>query len=198
MGGGEPFAHMPAGSSNTIPSPGRNYLRALRRHNTHPLAGGKAQGNYTVPHESRNRPVKGFIALLITSTFLCSCRYSFDKGDLSLINVYNTGDTLVFQGDNGSVGSIEITDKQFRYNGISEGYSGDPETCYIDYRTIPPGEPVLTTFGGPQGLQYSNEKGFLSATKWKRGEAAAIRMRYGGFAGKIPTDQPVEDGNDGG
>jgi hypothetical protein len=140
--------------------------------------------------------MKKLIAFSLVLTTLFSCRYSFDKKDLSVINTYNIGDTLVFQSDKGLLDSIEIIDKQFQYNGLSEGYSGDPQTCRIIYKTISPSKPMLVGFGGSQGDVYSNEKYLLSAVKWKKDEAATIDIKYGGFGGKIPNKQKLLNDNE--
>ncbi|MBK9532185.1 MAG: hypothetical protein IPO42_10360 [Chitinophagaceae bacterium] len=134
---------------------------------------------------------KHLIIIPILLTSLLSCQYSFDKNDLKIISTYNVGDTLVFKSDSGLYDSLEIIDKQFRYNGISEGYSGNPETGYIVYRSIPPSEPELVGFGGSKGDVYSNEKYLLSAVKWDKHKRATIDIKYGGFSGEIPNEEKL-------
>ncbi|MEN9599259.1 MAG: hypothetical protein RL596_1578 [Bacteroidota bacterium] len=137
--------------------------------------------------------VKNQIALLLIVTTLFSCRYSFDKKDLSILDTYNIGDTIIFQSDNGFYDSIVIIDKQLKYNGISEGYSGNPQTCDITYKTIPPSKPELVGFGGSQDDVYSNEKYLLSAVRWEKDKQATVDIKYGGFSGKIPNEEKLID-----
>ena len=139
---------------------------------------------------------KKLIPILILLASLLSCQHSFDKNDLKIINTYNVGDTLVFRSDGGSYDSIEIIDKQFRYNGASEGYSGNPETGFIAYRSIPPSKPELVGFGGSQGDVYSNEKYLLSAVKRDKHKRATIDIKYGGFDGEIPNEQKLITDNE--
>ena len=75
--------------------------------------------------------IKNSTILILISITILSCKYSFNKKDHSTINTYNVGDTLVFRSDKGIFESIEIIDKQLKYNGASEGYSGNPETAFI-------------------------------------------------------------------
>lgn len=133
---------------------------------------------------------KSTILILILIT-IQSCKYKFDNKDLSIINTYKVGDTLVFRSDKGLFDSIEIIDKQLRFNGASEGYSGNPETCYILYKTIPPSKPELVGFGGSQGNVYSNEKYLLSAVKLDKNKLATIEIKFGGFDGKLPHEKSI-------
>jgi hypothetical protein len=91
-----------------------------------------------------------FIAAIL-SISLQGCRYSFDKDDKEFINTYKINDTLVFKSNRGNFDTIRITKKEIRYNGLSEGYSGNPQTCYIYYQMIPPGRMELVGFGGVSG-----------------------------------------------
>jgi hypothetical protein len=135
--------------------------------------------------------IKGSAILIFISTIFFACKHSFNKKDLSIIDTYNVGDTLVFRSDKGLFDSIEIVNKQFQYNGLSEGYSGNPETGFISYRTIPPRKPELVGFGGTHGDVYSNEKYLLSAVKWDKHKSANIQIKYGGFDCQIPSEQKL-------
>jgi hypothetical protein len=130
------------------------------------------------------------IVILISITIL-ACKHSFNKKEVSIINTYNVGDTLVFRGDKGLFDSIEIIDKQLKYNGASEGYSGNPETGFILYKTVPASKPELVGFGGSQGDVYSNEKYLLSAVKWDKNKPATIEIKFGGFDGMLPQEQDI-------
>ena len=135
--------------------------------------------------------IKDLIVLTFITTILVGCKQSFDKKDLSIINTYNVGDTLIFKSNTGLFDSIEIIDKQFQYNGLSEGYSGNPETGFISYRTIPPGKPELVGFGGPQGDVYSNEKFLLTAVKRDKHKPATVEIKYCGFGCELPSEQKL-------
>lgn len=132
--------------------------------------------------------IRLFTCIVWVCYIFTSCRpYKFDDTDLEIINTYQKGDTLVFITEDGRLDSIEITDKEFYFNGYSEGYEGNPQGCRIYYKTIPPGKMVLAGFGGPQGDVYTNEFTFLSAVKYKRNKPATITLKLLGFDAEIPT-----------
>lgn len=120
-----------------------------------------------------------------------SCKYRFDKEDLSIINTYNVGDTIVFKSNSNKLDSFRITKKEIRYGGLSEGYAGNPQVCYIYYQTIPPGKMELISFSSRLRDQYSNEKSFLSAAKSNPKKPATIDIEFSGFCGEIPTKQEL-------
>lgn len=134
--------------------------------------------------------------LIIISLIFCvilsqSCKISFDDKDMMVLNLYNVGDTLIFENVHGDHDSITIVSKEIRYNGISEGYSGNPETCWIEYQNIPLGEPDSKSFGGPQGDVYSQNKSFLLATKWEDSNPARFEVKFGGFGGTLPASSSL-------
>ncbi|TNE27293.1 MAG: hypothetical protein EP346_12840 [Bacteroidetes bacterium] len=108
------------------------------------------------------------------------------------------GDTLIFKSEAGDYDSITIVSKDIRYNGLSEGYSGNPQSCWIEYQTIPPGKPRLVGFGGPQGDVYNQDRSFLTATKWDNNKPARIEIQFNGFHGMLPPmDSIKKDKNHG-
>ncbi|MFT4735107.1 MAG: hypothetical protein ACI9K1_002066 [Arcticibacterium sp.] len=111
---------------------------------------------------------------------------------MMILNLYNVGDTLIFKNEIGDHDSITIVSKEIRYNGLSEGYSGNPQTCWIEYQSIPPGEPKLISFGGPQGDIFSQNESFMSATKWEDSKHARFEINLGGFGGDLPSTDSLK------
>ncbi|MCI4647521.1 hypothetical protein [Phaeodactylibacter sp.] len=131
------------------------------------------------------------IVLTLSVILIQSCKNSFDDKDMMIINLYSVGDTLIFENDKGHYDSITIVSKEIRYNELSEGYSGNPQTCWIEYQTIPPGEPELKSFRGPQGDIYNQNKSFISATKWEDSNPARVEIKFGGFGGTLPASNSL-------
>lgn len=136
---------------------------------------------------------RALIAILILGSILMhSCKQSFDDDDMLVLNLYSIGDTLIFTTEMGDIDSFRIVNKDIRYSGLSEGYSGNPQMCQIEYQTIPPSQPQLVSFGGPQGDVYSQNNPFLSATKWENDKPASIEIKFGGFNGTIPSKDSLK------
>ena len=96
-----------------------------------------------------------------------------------IFNLYKVGDTLIFHGYNREIESFTIIKKGIRYNGLSERYSGNPETCWIEYQTIPPGDSFWVSsalINGKYVSRYSVNKPFLNGTKWKEDKPARIEI----------------------
>jgi hypothetical protein len=62
---------------------------------------------------------KNTLNLFLVATFLsgcCSIKMKFSEDELKWLNVYNVGDTIVFQSQNGEYDTIYITDKKIYHS----------------------------------------------------------------------------------
>lgn len=123
------------------------------------------------------------ILLFSLSFFIQSCNYDFPFNELEVINLYNVGDTIVFQNQDKELDSILIVTKKFGHANdiydIVDRKKSDP-TCYIEYKNIPKGKKELFSFG-PKGATYTETHEFLNITKYNPEYLLNIDIGINGF-----------------